>query len=69
MVVDFLYVFLSCFVPILFFIFGIQFALRWQENTREQVRAIWRGEIRVENNSFEGEPMAQDMNALMWYDL
>lgn len=66
---DFAYAFLSCFLPILMFIVGIHYVLRFQENTRERVRAIWDGEINLENNSFEGEAMPHDMNALMWYDL
>lgn len=64
MVVEFLWV----LTPVFFFFYMMRWGFNEQEKIREEVRAIWRGEIPKQQTA-EGEPMPHDMNALMWYDL
>jgi len=64
MVVEFLWV----LTPVWFFFYMLRWGFNEQEKIREEVRAIWRGELPGQESP-EGKAMPHDMNALMWYDL
>lgn len=62
------YGFMFCAIPFVFFLLCVWFQVAGYFELKRDIADIHKGKIMFVGQP-EGEPMAQDMNTLMWYDL
>lgn len=62
------YGFTFCAIPFVFILLCVWFQVAGYLQLKQDISDIQNGKIMFLGQP-EGEPMAQDMNALMWYDL